>query len=129
MVPPWGPGRLPCSSLRIPPAHLLFGPECGWFSRFNLFFCPLCRILSFVIFLILSLAFIETPSSFTSTSDARYRSEPWNPPCGLTESVEVLCLLVFMADLAVKVRQAPAGAPARCCPSDLLTSYYSYLFI
>ncbi|XP_036991241.2 two pore channel protein 2 isoform X2 [Artibeus jamaicensis] len=59
-------------------------------------------ILSFIIFLILSLAFIETPSSLTSTSDVRYRSEPWNPPCGLTESVEVLCLLVFVADLSVK---------------------------
>ncbi|XP_016068908.1 PREDICTED: two pore calcium channel protein 2 [Miniopterus natalensis] len=58
--------------------------------------------LSFIIFLILSLAFIETPSSFTSTSDIRYREEPWNPPCGLTESVEALCLLGFAADLSVK---------------------------
>ncbi|KAM5316756.1 two pore channel protein 2 isoform 2-T2 [Glossophaga mutica] len=59
-------------------------------------------ILSFIIFLILSLAFMETPSSFTSTSDVRYRSEPWNPPCGLTESVEGLCLLAFAADFSVK---------------------------
>ncbi|XP_035885705.1 two pore calcium channel protein 2 isoform X2 [Phyllostomus discolor] len=59
-------------------------------------------ILSFIIFLILSLAFIETPSSFTSTSDIRYRTEPWNPPCGLTEGVEGLCLLAFAADLSVK---------------------------
>ncbi|XP_045711323.1 two pore channel protein 2 isoform X2 [Phyllostomus hastatus] len=59
-------------------------------------------ILSFIIFLILSLAFIETPSSFTSTSDVRYRAEPWNPPCGLTEGVEGLCLLAFAADLSVK---------------------------
>lgn len=29
---------------------------------------------------------------------------PWNPPCGLTESIEGLCLLVFAADLSVKVR-------------------------
>ncbi|XP_053781364.1 two pore channel protein 2 isoform X2 [Desmodus rotundus] len=58
--------------------------------------------LSFIIFLILSLAFIETPSSLTSTSDVRYRSKPWNPPCGLTESIEGLCLLVFAADLSVK---------------------------
>uniref|UniRef100_A0A452SJ23 Two pore channel protein 2 n=1 Tax=Ursus americanus TaxID=9643 RepID=A0A452SJ23_URSAM len=61
-----------------------------------------CWILSFTIFLILFLAFIETPSSLTSTADVRYRSAPWNPPCGLTESVEMLCLLVFVADVSVK---------------------------
>ncbi|KAM7087139.1 two pore channel protein 2 isoform 2-T3 [Molossus nigricans] len=72
-----------------------------WLYRW--YYSDVCQwILSFVIFLILSLAFIETPSSFTSTSDARYRAEPWHPPCGLTESVEALCLLVFTADLAVK---------------------------
>lgn len=60
------------------------------------------RILSFTIFLILFLAFIETPSSLTSTADVRYRSARWDPPCGLTESVEVLCLLVFVADVSVK---------------------------
>lgn len=75
-------------------------------------FCPFSRILSFVIFLILFLAFIETPSSLTSTSDVRYRSAPWDPPCGLTESVEGLCLLVFVADLSVKVSWAPTGADA-----------------
>lgn len=80
--------------------------------------CPRSRSLSFIIFLILSLAFIETPSSFTSTSDIRYREEPWNPPCGLTESVEALCLLGFAADLSVKVRgrwqgRRPDRRPAR----------------
>ncbi|XP_054294789.1 two pore channel protein 2 isoform X2 [Pongo pygmaeus] len=60
------------------------------------------RTLSFTIFLILFLAFIETPSSLTSTADVRYRAASWEPPCGLTESVEVLCLLVFAADLSVK---------------------------
>ncbi|XP_060014283.1 two pore channel protein 2 isoform X3 [Lagenorhynchus albirostris] len=58
--------------------------------------------LSFTIFLILALAFIETPSSLTSTSDVRYRLAPWEPPCGLTEGVEALCLLVFVADVSVK---------------------------
>lgn len=70
---------------------------------------PFPRALSIAIFLILSLAFVETPSSLTSTSDVRYRSAPWNPPCGLTESVEGLCLLVFLADVSVKVRWAPTG--------------------
>ncbi|XP_068411716.1 two pore channel protein 2 isoform X1 [Eschrichtius robustus] len=59
-------------------------------------------ILSFTIFLILALAFIETPSSLTSTSDVRYRPAPWEPPCGLTQGVEALCLLVFAADVSVK---------------------------
>ncbi|XP_004278094.1 two pore channel protein 2 isoform X3 [Orcinus orca] len=58
--------------------------------------------LSFTIFLILALAFIETPSSLTSTSDVRYRPAPWEPPCGLTEGVEALCLLVFVADVSMK---------------------------
>ncbi|XP_078289913.1 two pore channel protein 2 isoform X4 [Panthera onca] len=60
------------------------------------------RTLSLTIFLILLLAFIETPSSLTSTADVRFRSAPWDPPCGLTESVEALCLLVFVADVSVK---------------------------
>ncbi|XP_073906867.1 two pore channel protein 2 isoform X7 [Castor canadensis] len=62
----------------------------------------LSRVLNFTIFLILALAFIETPSSFTRTADVRYRSLPWEPPCGLTEGVEALCLLVFLADVSVK---------------------------
>ncbi|ELR46734.1 Two pore calcium channel protein 2 [Bos mutus] len=59
-------------------------------------------ILSFTIFLILALAFVETPSSLTRTSDVRYRPAPWEPPCGLTQGVEALCLLVFAADVSVK---------------------------
>lgn len=59
-------------------------------------------ILSFTIFLILALAFVETPSSLTRTADVRYRLAPWEPPCGLTEGVEALCLLVFAADVSVK---------------------------
>ncbi|KAK2493622.1 hypothetical protein MC885_008397 [Smutsia gigantea] len=67
------------------------------------YYSDMCQwALSTTIFLILSLAFVETPSSLTSTSDVRYRSAPWNPPCGLTESGEGLCLLVFLADVSVK---------------------------
>uniref|UniRef100_A0A670IDP5 Two pore channel protein 2 n=1 Tax=Podarcis muralis TaxID=64176 RepID=A0A670IDP5_PODMU len=65
------------------------------------FSCPV-RILIATITLILALAFIETPSSFTVTSDIRYRLKPWEPPCGLTESIELLCFLVFIADVSVK---------------------------
>ncbi|CAI9167312.1 unnamed protein product [Rangifer tarandus platyrhynchus] len=59
-------------------------------------------ILSFTIFLILALAFVETPSSLTRTSDVRYRPDPWEAPCGLTEGIEALCLLVFVADVSAK---------------------------
>nr|XP_012613131.1 two pore calcium channel protein 2 isoform X5 [Microcebus murinus] len=72
-----------------------------WLYRW--YYSDLCQgTLNFAIYLILSLAFIETPSSLSRTADVRYRSPPWEPPCGLTESVEVLCLLVFVADLSTK---------------------------
>jgi len=61
-------------------------------------------VLGFIIFLILILAFVEVPSSFTKTADVRYRSQPWQPPCGLTETIEAFCLLAFLVDLSVKVR-------------------------
>lgn len=95
---PLDPSRHPaCSSASL-------APECGWFFCLLTSFGPFSRTLSFTIFLILALAFIETPSSLTSTSDVRYRPAPWEPPCGLTEGVEALCLLVFAADVSVKVR-------------------------
>lgn len=94
-------------------------------------FCSFFRTLSFTISLILLLAFIETPSSLTSTADVRYRSAPWDPPCGLTEGIELLCLLVFVADVSVKVSRVPSGArvqgpeppqPAGCAPGQVLCS-------
>ncbi|XP_040139919.2 two pore channel protein 2 isoform X2 [Ictidomys tridecemlineatus] len=60
------------------------------------------RILNFTIFCILALAFIETPCSLTKSADVRYRSLRWEPPCGLTEGIEGLCLLVFLTDVSVK---------------------------
>ncbi|OBS77321.1 hypothetical protein A6R68_16251 [Neotoma lepida] len=72
-----------------------------WLYRW--YYSKLCqRVLGFTIFLILALAFVEFPSSFTRTADVRYRSQPWQPPCGLTETIEGLCLLVFLVDLSVK---------------------------
>ncbi|KAK6472974.1 two pore calcium channel protein 2-like [Huso huso] len=58
--------------------------------------------LGATIFVILAVAFIEKPSSLTVTSDVRYRMAPWEPPCGLTESIEIVCFLIFVADVAVK---------------------------
>lgn len=120
------PWSLSCCRPRHPACRSSFGPRALLVRAFSLVFVLFFRILSFTIFLILFLAFIETPSSLTSTADVRYRSAPWDPPCGLTESVEVLCLLVFAADVSVKVRWAPSGAQAHgpvlsrpvCCFPD-----------
>uniref|UniRef100_A0A8C7E1H9 Two pore channel protein 2 n=1 Tax=Oncorhynchus kisutch TaxID=8019 RepID=A0A8C7E1H9_ONCKI len=48
------------------------------------------------------LAFIERPSSFSYTSDPRFRPPPWEPPCGLTEGIEIVCLIIFAIDLTTK---------------------------
>ncbi|XP_077475564.1 two pore channel protein 2 isoform X4 [Stigmatopora argus] len=58
--------------------------------------------LGLTIAVVLLLAFVEHPSSLSVTSDSRYRSSPWEPPCGLTESIEIICLIIFILDLAVK---------------------------
>ncbi|XP_008104250.1 two pore channel protein 2 isoform X1 [Anolis carolinensis] len=72
-----------------------------WLYRW--YYSEVCqRILIVTITLILILAFIEKPSSLTVTSDVRYRSEAWEPPCGLTESIELLCFVVFIVDVSVK---------------------------
>ncbi|NWX43439.1 TPC2 protein, partial [Steatornis caripensis] len=72
-----------------------------WLYRW--YYSRACQwILSLTITIILGLAFIEKPSSLTVTSDVRYRLSAWNPPCGLTESIELLCFLVFMVDVSVK---------------------------
>ncbi|KAL1788395.1 two pore calcium channel protein 2 [Sigmodon hispidus] len=72
-----------------------------WLYRW--YYSNLCqRVLGITIVLILALAFVEFPSSFTRTSDVRYRSQPWQPPCGVTETIEALCMLIFLADLSVK---------------------------
>ncbi|XP_060890989.1 two pore channel protein 2 isoform X2 [Labrus mixtus] len=65
--------------------------------------CPLSlRGLGLTIAVVLLLAFVERPSSLSISSDPRYRSQPWEPPCGFTESFELVCLIVFTLDLAVK---------------------------
>uniref|UniRef100_A0A4W5NXW6 Two pore channel protein 2 n=1 Tax=Hucho hucho TaxID=62062 RepID=A0A4W5NXW6_9TELE len=58
--------------------------------------------LGLTIAVVLTLAFIERPSSFSYTSDPRFRPPPWEPPCGLTEGVEIVCLVIFAIDLATK---------------------------
>ncbi|XP_034534943.1 two pore calcium channel protein 2 [Notolabrus celidotus] len=58
--------------------------------------------LGLTIAAVLLLAFVERPSSLAISSDPRYRFQPWEPPCGFTESIEMVCLIVFALDLAVK---------------------------
>uniref|UniRef100_A0A3B3TMU3 Two pore segment channel 2 n=1 Tax=Poecilia latipinna TaxID=48699 RepID=A0A3B3TMU3_9TELE len=63
---------------------------------------PSPRILGTIIAVVLLLAFVERPSSVSISSDPRHQSSRWEPPCGAPESVEMLCLIIFCLDLAVK---------------------------
>uniref|UniRef100_A0A668AHI9 Two pore channel protein 2 n=1 Tax=Myripristis murdjan TaxID=586833 RepID=A0A668AHI9_9TELE len=58
--------------------------------------------LGLTIAVVLLLAFVERPSSLSVSSDPRRRAPPWEPPCGFTESIEMVCLAIFTLDLAVK---------------------------
>ncbi|XP_022599958.1 two pore calcium channel protein 2 isoform X2 [Seriola dumerili] len=58
--------------------------------------------LGLTITVVLLLAFVERPSSLSVSSDPRHSSMPWEPPCGFTESIEIVCLMIFCLDLAVK---------------------------
>ncbi|XP_034437420.1 two pore calcium channel protein 2 isoform X1 [Hippoglossus hippoglossus] len=58
--------------------------------------------LGLTIAVLLLLAFVERPSSLSVSSDPRYRSPAWEPPCGFTESFEMVCLIIFSLDLTVK---------------------------
>ncbi|CAH1799883.1 unnamed protein product [Owenia fusiformis] len=55
-----------------------------------------------VIFLIHILAFFETPSSLKMSSDVRVPGERIKVPCGVTEGVEIVCLLFLTGDLVLK---------------------------
>ncbi|XP_066931641.1 two pore channel protein 2-like [Clytia hemisphaerica] len=57
-----------------------------------------------VITILLSLAFLETPSSLTISSDPRKRLDRYEFPCGVLESIELLCLIVLTADLIFRFR-------------------------
>ncbi|MEE6498989.1 hypothetical protein FKM82_003272 [Ascaphus truei] len=67
------------------------------------YYSDVCQwVLNVTIFVNLALAFVEKPSSLSRTSDVRYRGAVWQPPCGMTESVEFLTLVLFIADVSVK---------------------------
>ncbi|XP_013410591.1 two pore calcium channel protein 2 [Lingula anatina] len=69
-----------------------------YFSR------PYQWFLFSVMFVVLILAFFEKPSSLTTnwTSDMRNTGQRLNPPCGLTEGIEIICLLLFVGDVILK---------------------------
>ncbi|TNM90521.1 hypothetical protein fugu_002810 [Takifugu bimaculatus] len=70
---------------------------------YRCYYSTLCQwCLGLTIAVVLLLAFVERPSSLSLSSDPRRRSTHLNPPCGATESVELVCLVVFALDLAVK---------------------------
>ncbi|XP_068170527.1 two pore channel protein 2 isoform X1 [Antennarius striatus] len=58
--------------------------------------------LNLTIAVVLLLAFIERPSSMSISSDPRLRSPTWEPPCGFTETIEVVCIIIFCLDLTAK---------------------------
>ncbi|KAJ7379050.1 Two pore calcium channel protein 2 [Desmophyllum pertusum] len=55
-----------------------------------------------IIFFYLMLAFVEKPSSLTLSPDPRFRGKRPDPPCGVTESLEIIFLVCFVCDLVVK---------------------------
>ncbi|XP_015258612.1 PREDICTED: two pore calcium channel protein 2 [Cyprinodon variegatus] len=75
----------------------------GSLRLYRWYYSKLCQwILGTIIAVVLLLAFVERPSSLSVSSDPHHRLVPYEPPCGATESVEMLCIIVFCFDLAVK---------------------------
>ncbi|GLD66995.1 two pore calcium channel protein 2, partial [Lates japonicus] len=72
-------------------------------SPYRWYYSRICQWgLGLTIAVVLLLAFVERPSSLSISSDLRHRSPPWEPQCGITESIEMVCLIIFTLDLAVK---------------------------
>ena len=63
--------------------------------------------LNITVFIILILAFFEYPTSLKLSSDYRYANITptlGEPPCGATESVEIVCLVIFLIKSLVQCR-------------------------
>ncbi|XP_059372836.1 two pore channel protein 2 [Carassius carassius] len=77
--------------------------DSGSLRLYRWYYSKICQwALGFTIAVVLALAFIERPSSLTYTSDIRFKPKPWEPPCGLTEGIEMVCLCIFILDFTVK---------------------------
>lgn len=73
---------------------------------YRVYYSRYCQwLLGVIIFLNLILAFFEFPTSLSLSSDYRFRNVTWHwrqPLCGVTESVDIFCLLFFTLDCVVK---------------------------
>ena len=83
---------------RIDPTSLKF---------YRIYYHKYVRMLfGFVIFVNMMMAFVEYPTSLTLSSDIHYRNLTWRMPelnCGITESVELICLMCFLLDCSFKL--------------------------
>ncbi len=64
-------------------------------------------ILSMNIFVILMLSFFEAPSSLSKSSDITTPNSyqvRYEFPCGILESIDLFCLILFVGDAIIKVR-------------------------
>lgn len=73
-------------------------------QQLSLVFCISFRWV--VIFVLHMLAFFEPPSSLSWTADIRRRGDRVAVPCWLTECIELVCLLLLLADNVIRVRTA-----------------------
>lgn len=77
--------------------------DSGSLRLYRWYYSNLCQWgLGLTIAVVLALAFIERPSSLTYTSDIRVKPKPWEPPCGMTEGIEIVCLCIFILDVTAK---------------------------
>lgn len=59
---------------------------------------------SVLLTVIMLLAFVEYPSSLSLTSDTREHPDRLNPPCGVTECIELVCFVLLIADILLQLR-------------------------
>eukprot|EP00063_Salmo_salar_P006398 XP_013981233.1 PREDICTED: two pore calcium channel protein 2-like [Salmo salar] len=105
-LPPWCSRATSSPALRIPATitHTCLPPSRNPEKNmeWEFYFKNLSRGLNVVIFVILALAFIARPSSLSVTSGLCSKHTLWEPPCGLTKGIEIICLLIFTFHLIVK---------------------------
>ena len=66
---------------------------------------PVKLVRNLAILVVLILPFFEYPNSISASSDFRYQPHLFRmpePPCGVTETVELVCLLIFMVDCIIR---------------------------
>ncbi|XP_048239548.1 two pore channel protein 2-like [Haliotis rufescens] len=81
-----------CHKLEIPVLHL-----------YRSYLSTPVKIFRYVVIFILHILVIfEYPSSLTLTSDIRFRASRLIVPCWLTEGIEILCLLLLLADTVIR---------------------------